>query len=198
MASDFSIRAVNDWRREVHTDLNRALRVSMDVWHKDAENACKRMLILMAQSARALTPQAKMRRRVERDKSGQYVEVLRQGRESAKRYKWQYDREDSRGTWEGAQQIRNRGLARRSWLWGLQRAGAKGSERKPIPGTSLVDRIRKGRLTVGWFKENRLKYIEKIMPAGWLQTVERKAVNRVMKQAETKMVREFERRVGRK
>ena len=76
--------------------------------------------------------------------------------------------------------------------------GRKGDPRRPISGTFLVAQLRSGRHTVGWKKENRLGYIEKIMTAGWLQQVEAKAVNKVMKQAEMRMVRNFERKAGRR
>ena len=192
MASGFSIKAVNDWRGAVHVDLSRALRVSMDVWGKDAPNATKRMLIVMAQSARAMTPQAKKNRKVLSDGKSQYVEIVRNG-EAKRAYRWQFDRGTRAGTWEGARSISGRGLAKRSWMWGLARAG---KQSKPISGTSIVAQVKKGARTVGWQKTNRLSYIDEIMPAGYQRIAEQKAINKVMKQAETRMVRQFERRAG--
>ena len=198
MANDFTIRAVNDWRGAVHVDLARALRVSQDVWRRDAENATKHMLIVMAQSARAMTPQARKNRKVQRDEHGEYVEVVKSG-VASKRYRWMFSGADPkvRGTWEGAKSIRYRGLAKRSWMWGLSKAGGKETS-KAIPGTSEVGKVSTGGRVVGWFKRDSLSYIDKIMPSGWLAAVEQKAINRVMKQAETRMVRQFEREVGRR
>ena len=190
MASDFTIRAVNDWRAEVHTDFAMARRVSMDVWRRSAIEATKHMLILMAQSARALTPQSPKRRKVLRDDKGEYVERWSKGEVKQLR-PWMYKQPGARGTWEGAQTIRNRGLAKRSWMWGL----AKG---KPVPGASEVGPIRSGTRTIGWQKINRLSYIDAIMPSGYQQAAERSAINKLMKQAEMKMVRAFEREVGRR
>jgi len=199
MPQEFTIRAVNDWRGEMRTDLSRALRVSMDVWNRDGEQATKHMLIVMAQSARASTPQAKKRRKVLRDERGQYVEIYRNG-EARKTYRWMFEGSSPmrRGTWEGVRNIPSRGLAKRSWMWGLSRVGGKGDKRKPIAGTSVVAQLRRGRRAVGWQKTNRLGYIDDIMPSGYQRIAESKAVNKVMKQAETRMVRAYERKVGRR
>jgi len=194
MASEFSIRAINDWRAEIHTDMARAQRVSMDVFRRDSPNALRHLLILMAQSARALTPQAKKRRKVLNDAHGPYVNIIGQNGHESKRYKWMFSRPEARGTWEGAQTIRGRGLAKRSWMWGLQAAG-KGN---PIPGTGEVRKVSAGTRMVGWVKINALSYIGKIMPAGYQRMAEQKAVNKLMKQAEMKLVRAFERKVGRR
>jgi hypothetical protein len=190
MANDFTIRAVNNWRATMHAEYSHALRVSMDVWGREADQATKHMLILMAQSARAMTPQAPARRKVQQDGSGRYVEKYNKAGELVKRYQWQFSQPGARGTWEGAQKIGNRGLAKRSWLWGL----AKG---KPIAGTSEVGRIQSGARVVGWQKINRLDYIDAIMPAGYQQAADQKAISKLMKQAEMKMVRAYERSIGR-
>lgn len=192
MASDFTIRAVNNWRATMHAQYSDALRVSMDVWRRDASEATKHMLILMAQSASAQAPKAAARRPVLRDERGEYVEVFRQGRPESRRYKWQFERPDARITWDQARRVGSRGLARRSWLWGLSKSG------KPISGTSRVDQIRSGARMIGWLKENRLSYIDKIMPSGFETVAAAKATNKLMKQAEMKMVKDFEREIGRR
>ena len=190
MASDFTIRAVNNWRAAVHTDMATAARVSMDVWRREGTEATKHLLILMAQSAAAMTKQAQRRRKVQSDKHGEYVEILRQSGEASKRYRWQYSKPDARGTWEGAQTIRNRGLARRSWMWGFGKGHA-------LSNVTVVDRVHSGGKSVGYQLTNRLGYIDTIMPPGYQAAAEQKAINKLMKQAEMKMVRAYEREINR-
>lgn len=173
----------------MHSQVSTALQVSMDVWNRNATEATKHMLIVMAQSAAAATPQAKRTRPVLRDDHGEYVVVYKQNRGHFPVYKWMAEGKNK--SWDRLQNIRNRGLAKRSWLWGLK-AGSK-----PIAGTSRVDPIRSGARMVGWQKTNSLGYIDKIMPSGYQQEAEQKAINKVMKLAEMKMVREFEREIGR-
>lgn len=209
MASAFTIRAVNDWRAAVHTDFATAQRVSMDVWRRSATEATKHLLILMAQSARALTKQSPKRRKVMRDEHGEYVERWKNGI-MRKDYRWMHS--DARraeqaqkqiatwgrvkkslaiGSWEDAQTIRNRGLAKRSWMWGF----GKG---KILDNVTVVSNIRSGNKVIGYELRNRLSYIDRIMPSGYQQQAEQKAISKLMKQAEMKMVREFERAIGRR
>jgi hypothetical protein len=145
----------------------------------------------MAQSARAMTKQAKERRPIQLDGNKEFVEVLRQSGEATRRYKWQYEQDGARGTWEGAQTIRNRGMAKRSWMWGF-------GKEHPMKMVTVVDRVTSGGRSVGYQLTNRLGYIDKIMPAGYQAAAEQKAVNKLMKQAEMKMVKAFEREVGRR
>lgn len=191
MASDFTIRAINNWRAEVHTSMATAARVSMEVWHREGTEATRILLAYMAQSARAMTKQAKERRPIQLDGNKEFVEVLRQSGEATRRYKWQYKQDGARGTWEGAQTIRNRGMAKRSWMWGFGKGHA-------LSGVTVVDRVTSGGKSVGYQLTNRLGYIDAIMPPGYQVAAEQKAVNKLMKQAEMKMVRAFEREVGRR
>jgi hypothetical protein len=163
----------------------------MEVWRREGTEATKHLLILMAQSARAMTPQAKARRPVQRDGNKEFVEVLRQSGEATRLYKWQYAQDGVRGTWEGAQTIRNRGMAKRSWMWGF-------GKQHPLQNVAVVERLHNGARVVGYQLTNRLGYIDRIMPAGYQAAAEQKAVNKLMKQAEDKMVKAFEREVGRR
>ena len=214
MASDFTIRAVNDWRGAVHTSMATAARVSMEVWRREGTEATKHLLILMAQSARAMTPQSKQYRPVQHDKHGDYVEVWSHGKAS-KIYKWMTKKSDAdvqrdyaRGRamgrsdaraarmaaapdWGRVQTIRNRGMAKRSWMWGF-------GKQHPLQNVAVVERLHNGARVVGYQLTNRLGYIDRIMPAGYQAAAEQKAVNKLMKQAEDKMVKAFEREVGRR
>jgi hypothetical protein len=203
MAGDFSIRAVNNWRAEMHASMSDALQVSRDVFHRNAAQSTKHMIILMAQSARAMTKQSKENRPIEHDQHGDFVTVYFQSGKTAKRYKWTFSKPGAKGTWEGAQWIRRRGLAKRSWMWGLSDikgdvAGYEGPGAARIKGVSVGSEIRSRGEIVGHMIDNRLGYLEKILPSGWQAAVEQKAINKVMKQAEMKMVKEFERDIGRR
>jgi hypothetical protein len=211
MASDFTIRAINNWRAEVHTSMATAALVSMEVWHREGTEATRILLAYMAQSARAMTKQSPEYRPVKTDEHGEYVERHHHG-QVAKIYKWMYSeahmaKERARlmashvyglrrrahrlGTWEGAQTISNRGMAKRSWMWGF-------GKDHPMKMVTVVDRVTSGGRSVGYQLTNRLGYIDKIMPAGYQAAAEQKAVNKLMKQAEMKMVRAYEREVGRR
>jgi hypothetical protein len=208
MPSDFSIRAVNDWRAEVHTSLTTALQVSRDVFHRTAAQATKHAIILMGQSARALTKQAKARRPIEHEKGkAPFVTVYTQ-RGNYRVHKWQAEQRGADG-WERVRRIGRRGLAKRSWMWGLSQikgdvegftgagaAGTAGAAGRPIAGVTQTYEVTSGRDVVGHLMENRLSYLERILPGGWLATVEQKAINLVMKRAEMKMVEDFQRDIG--
>jgi hypothetical protein len=94
-----------------------------------------------------------------------------------------------KGTWEEAKRIGNRGLAKRSWLWGLAAFGVN-VDSTPIPGTSKVYAIR-GELVNGYIKEVKLNYILKAMPQGWEALVQLSAGNRIMGMARDKLLREW-------
>lgn len=205
----------------MHSQLSIALRVSRDVWGRNAMQATKHMLIVMAQSMGAMTKQSPKRRPVKTDNHGSYVERWKNGT-VRKDYKWMHSEErqaaqissmkatwgkvyKSRllGSWESAQAIRNRGLAKRSWLWGLSSikgdvAGftGAGSHRPPIAGVVQAHSIN-AQGVIGHILTNRLSYINATIPPNYQQIAESKAINKVMKQAEMKMVREFEREIGR-
>ena len=197
MAGAVSIKMVGDWRKEVGVPLRDALAVSMDICGRTGEEACKHAIILMAESARARARQAPKNRKVQQDsavrgKGGQYVDVWNQGRpRPTRRYRFQFSKE----AWESARVIYNRGLAQRSWMWGLRKLGARtGGQRAPIPGASRVWTLRKG--VSGYIKENRLDYIQKAMPAGWESLVALAATNKIMAQARNKLDARWRRELG--
>ena len=197
MAGAVSIKMVGDWRKEVGVPLRDALAVSMDICGRTGEEACKHAIILMAESARALARQAPKNRKVQQDpavrgKGGQYVDVWNQGRpRPTRRYRFQFSEE----AWESARVIYNRGLAKRSWMWGLEKLGARtGGQRAPIRGASRVWTLRKG--VIGYIKENRLDYIQKAMPERWESEVALAATNKIMAQARNKLEARWRRELG--
>ena len=198
MAGAVSIKMVGDWRKEVGVPLRDALAVSMDICGRTGEQACKHAIILMAESARARARQAPKNRKAQQDpsvrgKGGQYVDVWNQGRpRPTRRYRFQFSEE----SWESARVIYNRGLAQRSWMWGLAKLGARtGGQRAPIRGASRVWTLRKTGVS-GYIKENRLDYIQKAMPAGWESLVALAATNKIMAQARNKLDARWRRELG--
>ena len=205
MPGEITIKAMSAWENDIEVPMSEILRVSMDTMERTGDEACKHAIILMAQSARAMTPRAKKNRPVLRASTGTsakgatkatrafltapYVEVWHQGAtEPSRIYKFQYD-EDARvklpGTWENAQTIGNVGTAQRSWMWGLGRLGAAGTG-KAMPGASKVYKIDQEKVH-GYIKENRLGYIQAIMPGGWEAEVSTRAGNKIMGQARARL-----------
>lgn len=211
MASAVSLKMIGDWRSAVGVPLRDALAVSMDVIGRTGEEACRHALILMAQSARAMAKKAPARRPVKIDVNlhgSRYVDTWQQGDAAPKRlYEFRFSSHTQasqrlQGTWDDAKKIGNRGLAQRSWMWGLGRLGGH-AESSPIAGTSRVYTITSETVN-GYIKENRLAYIQKAMPVGWEAAVEQRAGNKIMAQARGKLQRQWvsamhrrERAVGR-
>ena len=190
-----TLQPIGNWEQQVHQSLRNALYLSTNVMGRTGEEACKHALILMARSARAMAKKSRKRRPIMRDTrlhGAQYVDTYRQGDSRPHRlYKLQFGTIAQRrpgavkGTWERAQKIRNSGLAKRSWMWGLASLGAT-VDSAPIPGTSKVYSLR-GDKVCGYIKENRLGYILKTMPAGWESTLESSVAKQIMAQAARKM-----------
>jgi len=186
MAGMVSFKAIGNWNKQIGVPLRDALAVSMDITGRSGEQASRHALILMAQSARAVTKQARKNRRQRKDEHGRYVEVWKGV--MRKLYQWAFSDDNPNrveGTWDNAQQVGARGLAKRSWMWGLARLGAKKTG-KQISGTSKVYTIKSEKVN-GYIKENRLDYITKVLPGGWELEVARRAGNKIMAQARNKL-----------
>jgi len=82
--------------------------------------------------------------------------------------------------------IRNRGLAKRSWMWGL-----KGfHDRKQIPGVQDIETVL-GENECGIVLTNKLSYMTKITPSNLQEEVARRATNSIMHQAAVAVERKF-------
>ena len=206
MASGASLQTIGNWEKEIGVGLSAALGVSMDISGKTGEKACRQALVFMAQSAGSprnkLTKAAKKNRPIEQDEHGQYVRNYRQGKPGfQKLYKWMFkdDNENRQeglidGSFKNARIIGYRGLAQRSWMWGLSRLGGK-SKGSGIPGTFRVSSLR-GETINGYIKENKLDYITKAMVPGWERAVELLAGNKIMGIAKTKLENKWRRAMG--
>ena len=186
MASSITMKAVGDWSQQMAVPMETALAASIEMTGRSGREAAKRAIIMMAKSARAMTPQAKKNRKIKKDRGGKYVENVRKNGEIQKLYQWMFNPERGReiGTWENAKLIGGRGLAKRSWMWGIKNLVKQPT--KPIPGVaSLAEFI--GNTLSGFILTNRLGYIAKIMPGGYQQTAANKASNQIMAQVAKKM-----------
>jgi hypothetical protein len=178
--------------------LSDVLAVSMDVVGRTGSQACKHAIILMAQSARLITPKSKARRPVERDEElhgAKYVELYGYNSSQGpnRLYEWMFTdpKRNLKGTFADATRIANRGLAQRSWFFGLWKLGQTEKKIRDIAGAGSVYTILTPR-ACGYVKENRLLYINKIMPGGWETLVALRAQNRIMAQAARNIQRKWE------
>ena len=190
MANEFTMRTVGNWSQKMAVPLSDALKVSKDLFRRSGPDACKHAVILMAQSAKVATPQSKPNRPVLREGRKRYVVVYPKDEEAPTRVyvsQTQDPNSDLFGQWDKVRRIGNRGLSKRSWMWQL-----KGGS-KPLRGATYATPFKVGEDRVGFVKRNKLDYILKIMPAGWLERATTKATNKIMAQAGRKLGKQFQR-----
>jgi hypothetical protein len=191
------IKMVGDWSKTMGLTLGGAINATYELCGRSLAEACKHAIILMAQSARAMTSKSKTRRLIQRDVrlgGAEYVEAWKQGADKPVRlHKFRFGdamRGSDRipGTWDNAKKIGNSGLAKRSWMWGL--AGLKGAtvDSKAIPGVGSLRRILTDKVG-GFILSNKLSYILKAMPPGWENEVRQRATNKIMEQAKIRLER---------
>lgn len=196
-----TLQTIGRWDKEVGVPLRDALLAWMDVTGKDGERACRRAIVEMAKAAKALTAKARKNRTVQQDEHGKFVDVFNQSDSGvpSKLYDWAFSADNPDklpGTWLDGKRIGNHGLAQRSWMWGLKALGGR-SNSKPISGASRVQTISKETVG-GYIKINMLRYILKVLPAGWEAMVKSSAGNRIMgetaRRLESRQKRAVERR----
>jgi len=204
MPGEITIKAMSAWENDIELSLSDVLRVSMDTMERTGDEACKHAIILMAQSARAMTPKAPARRKVEanptfrhllvKDEPGStYKEAGQAGRRMGDYFRFTATRSPTQyaalygNKPSDISQIskKMRGLAQRSWTWGLSALGGR-EMGKPIDGASAVYTINQ-EMVHGYIKENRLGYIQAIMPGGWEAEVSTRAENKIMGQARARL-----------
>lgn len=190
MASAITLKAVGDWNRQMAVPLNNALQATIEMTGRSGRQACEMAMVYMARSARAMTPQAKKNRRVLKGpRGGKYVEKYY--KDGTKKDLYQSSFPYRGYTWENAKQIKSRGLAKRSWFWGLKGLSkAPGVDGKDIPGVAnLTEYLSSDKCGLILF--DRLNYMLKIMPSGFEQAVANKASNQIMSQNAKKIERKF-------
>jgi hypothetical protein len=199
-----SLKTLGDWQKKIAVPLNDVLAVSMDICGRTGAEACKHAMILMAQSARAITPKAPPRRPIASDvhTHAEYVTTYKKDGTNSRVFKFMFGDPKRggagatlEGTWAQAQKIANRGLAARSWMWGLKKFGVA-SAGKPMGGVTTLMTIT-GEKACGYILTDRIKYLLKIMPAGWESTVAQRAGNKIMKQAAMKIERQWKSEMAR-
>ena len=196
MANESNIKMVKDWRKEMEVSLNGAINATHEIAGRSLAEACKHAIIMMAQSASRMARQAQKKRPVLADirTHAEFIEIYRQKKPVTRIFKHMFGDPKRggagatlRGTWQQAQTIKNRGLAKRSWMWGLKALNApQGQAKKPISGVGWLKKI----ITPthgGFILGNNLSYILKVMPAGWQATIKQLVANKIMKQAQVRL-----------
>ena len=207
MATMASIQTIGDFKQKISVALKDVLAVSTDVCGRTGEEACRHAIIRMAISAKAITKKAKKNRPVYDNPKfrhllgrGQYKAAQARGENMAHYYKFAADKLQQPpkslriiygNTKKSIARIKNVGLAKRSWMWGLGKLGGH-EEGKPIIGTSRVFSLLSEK-ACGYIKWNRLSYILRILPGGWESTVENNVGKIIMAQAAQKLGKDWKR-----
>jgi hypothetical protein len=196
MPSEVTMQAIGDWNKQMDIPLANALAATIELTGKQGRKAVVGAIVMMAQTARRLTKQSKAKRPVQSDKFGKFFE--RQiGGETQRVYAFAWKRGDKSNPWvkanetfEDARVIKNRGLAKRSWMWGIRSLNsAAASGRPPIPGVTDLQEII-GR-ECGMVLTDRLSYIMAAAPADVQEQAARSASNRIMATAAKAMERKY-------
>jgi len=201
MATETNIRMVKDWRKEMNVSLNGALNATHEIAGRSLAEACKHAIILMAQSASKMARVAMKKRPVAADirTHAEFIEIYRQNKPVTRIFKHMFGDPKRggagavlKGTWQQAQIIKNRGLAKRSWMWGLKALNVpQGQGKKPIPGVGWLKKISTP-THGGFILGNNLSYILKVMPAGWQAAIKQLVANKIMKQAQMRLERQWQ------
>jgi hypothetical protein len=197
MPSPVTMKAIGDWNNQMDIPLANALAASIELAGRNGRKAVAGAIVMMAQTARKLTAQSKQKRPVKSDQFGKYFEREKTGdlqRVYAFLWKRGGDKTNpwvqANNTFEDARVIKNRGLAKRSWMWGIRELNkAAANERKPIAGVTDLREII-GR-ECGMVLTNRLSYIMNAAPADVEAQAARSASNRIMATAAKAMERKY-------
>ena len=192
MSQATAMRATADFREGIRVPLEDALHASVHILGRSGLEACKHAVILMAQSARKITKQAKKNRKVERGANGRdYIEVFRQSPKEALTI-WLPEKERKPTTYANMvayfKPIKRAGLAKSSWFWG----GAGRSTGGDVPQSDVKEKTTSFGLLPdgsGWELVNKLAYIThpNVLPSGWEADVSQKAANRIMHEVSRKV-----------
>lgn len=196
------IQMIGNWKKEMNTSLADAINYTYNFTGRSIQEACKHAIILMTGSAKTVTPQAKKNRTIQTDEHGKHYLVYNRWGEAKRIYKWAVEDEYGHARlwkkyhgWFGAVRlIEGRGLAKRSWRWGLKGLDKK-MESKPIPGVGTLQEY-KSKTEGGYILTNTLHYLGKILKPGWEQEVNISAARQVMGQARKKLEGKWKSGVG--
>lgn len=203
MSTIVAIKTVGDWRKQVDVKMKDVLGATMETTGRSLAQITKQAIILMARSARTLTKQSPKKRKLRKDSHGEYITIYKEDESASSLYKfrflekkatqlatWGHNRGMLKGTWEQAQIIKNRGLAKRSWFFSLPDVFGGEKARKPMRGVGYLKKILTDKVG-GFILVNRLDYLPKILPAGWLQVVENNVKKQLLYKAEQKLLRQW-------
>jgi len=200
MRATASLKAVGNWSQKIEVPLHNAMMATVEMMGRTGRQACEQAIVLMAQSAGSarqnLTRTAPANRKVVRDEQGEYVERYYPNGETRRDYRWMFTPEAKRdlrtrqgiADWDQAKRISARGLARRSWMWGVKdliRASTR-----PIAGVADLAEI-EGTEECGLVLTNRLSYLDKVTDPSLESRVAQLATNKIMAQVAKRAERRF-------
>ena len=194
MSNASAIQMVGNWDTKTNNGLQAALKVIVGTTNKTLPMAVAKCMVMMAQTTSKLTAKSKKNRPIMRaEHNQQFVEVFNQKSEKRRMYKFQFDNPQKTGlkaTWDEVKRIGNKGMAKRSWFWGLR--GLPGAPYamggKPYPGVArLMKLVGSGSESFGMVLENRLSYILSAVPADYEAQAVMRTGNRIMKDAAKKL-----------
>lgn len=186
-----SLKAVGDWSDRIAVPLSNALNASIEILGKSGYKACEMALVYMANSAGSpgnrLTKISIKKRKTGKDRYGRFIKVRENTAQEKKLYKWAL-REGT--TFEKAREPAKRGLAQRSWIWGLK--GFKGAKPKgrEIRDVGNVTQIL-SETACGLVLTNKLPYISKVISPILQDVVSKKASDSIMAQAAMRIEQRF-------
>lgn len=188
--SGITLKAVGKWNDRINVPLSNALFASTEMLGKTGYKACEMALVYMAKSAGSktgkLTKQSIKKRKI--DKTGKYGDriVFREGSETEKKmYVWNLTKPI-----EEMRTIRLRGLAKRSWMWGLKDFHNVKPDGHAIRNAGDV-RVFTGETMCGISLRNKLPYIDKVIVSNLQEVVSKRATNSIMYQVARNVERKF-------
>lgn len=194
-ASETTFKMVGDWSKQMDVPIGNALAATVDLTGRSGRQACEMGMVYMARAARARTKQSKKNRKIGTDAYGRHVIVDRTDSmgKLIKIHQWKTQPTAADGpTWEAVKNIRRRGLAKKSWMWGIKglRGGSSIDTTQERSGVVTLDE-QVSDLSCGYIMTNRLPYINKAAPHDVEAQAAASASNQIMAQAAKALERKF-------
>ena len=192
-----TMKMVGNWSKQMDIPLHNALQATTELTGKSGRSAVERAIVLMAKTAASrnntIIAKKKMKVRTAKRSNGKgslkFVEKYSSDGGTVKRWQFQYP--NSKGqTWDQAKLIGNRGLARRSWFWGLAGLKKHPAISKAIKGVTSLQEFFETH-SAGMILTNKLNYIHKATVANIQEIAARSASNQIMAQAAKALERQY-------
>ncbi len=190
-ASMVTLKTLDNWDKQIAAPLHNAMQAVIELTGRTGRQACEMAMVYMARSASKMTRQARKNRKIRHDEHGKFVLVTEGSPHPKPFYDWMFDTDKPDAitafTWEDVRRVRSRGLAKRSWFWGISGLNkAAAAKSKKMNGVADVQEFVKPN-SAGLILTNRLSYIDKVAPANVQQQAARKASDQIMAQMAKKV-----------